>query len=131
MKSLAEGELAGCPFCGKPGAIDEEPSKAIPDRTVFIPSCSDSDCIGVLINSFARRAEAIAAWNHRAHGTFADGVEAAGRLIEAKFDYCCYQETLFDGADMDCSYWTRRRKQTGKLLAAIRAISAPPAQGEG
>lgn len=65
-KTLADAiDPLPCPFCGKPGSIDEERSRGNPEHVVFVPSCSDSDCIGVLIQSFARRSEAIAAWNRR------------------------------------------------------------------
>jgi hypothetical protein len=77
-------DLKPCPFCGKPGSIDEEQSKGNPDHVVFVPSCSDSDCIGVLIQSFARRGDAITAWNTR---TLPNPTPDVADLVKRLTDY--------------------------------------------
>jgi len=52
-------DLLPCPFCGAPGYVSNDSGR-------HYPGCSDCDCIAFdLLTSFARRTDAIAAWNRR------------------------------------------------------------------
>jgi len=122
--SLELKTLLPCPFCGKPGSIDEERSLANPDKIVFVPSCSDPDCIAVLCGCFNRRAEAIAAWNTRATSALTEQNERLRKALEAADDMLSAAKLEYEFCNDEADYHRLNASWQGNLIE-IRAAIAP------
>jgi Lar family restriction alleviation protein len=123
-KPLAEGELAGCPWCGDDRFVRDVEIPGNVQKHFHAVICDDCLAYGPARQS---KADARYAWNHRAQasGTFVDGVEAAVKECE-KMAAHCFSNAV--GTESERAY-AFAYLHDAKL--AIRAISAPPAQGEG
>lgn len=76
--------LLPCPFCGR----EAEPEHL--EGGAWSIGCPDDDCIGYMsVATFARKAEAIAAWNRRSTPSSADNalMEAAKDVVDRAFDH--------------------------------------------
>ncbi len=68
---MTEEEILPCPFCGSSASVEEFPSGATvsPTAVVFSVGCDSNDeaqCMGYQsLTTFARRSDAIKAWNKR------------------------------------------------------------------
>ena len=64
-KTLEEGKLKPCPFCGTPAKLYSEPTIYGPDRPAWYVKCGSSLC-WAQTRSFGVQEQAIRTWNKRA-----------------------------------------------------------------
>lgn len=100
--------LKPCPFCGDP-ASTVEVIRASDGSVSYSVGCHDEDCIGFQsMATFARKAQAIAAWNCRA--------DPAPALVEALKEL---RAVLGDTPMPDCATMNRLLAASSKADAAL------------
>jgi Restriction alleviation protein Lar len=77
--------ILSCPFCGGPGVVEEVEEKSSLSGIRFSVGCNSSteaDCMGYQsLTTFARRSEAVEAWNKRAAVETSVSVDGLERMI--------------------------------------------------